>query len=245
MLVLGIDLETTGLDTANDRITELGYALWDTSMGAPVGIFNNLVYEPSMDARFTPEACEMMERVCGITVPMLHTFGIPPDQAIDQLLAAVQLYKPEYVIGHNWENFDGPMLTMELKRQGGVLNLPSIDTRTDLPFASEPDSRKLKHLALDCGFINPFPHRAVSDVLTMLKVLSHYPIEKVIDYSKIPWVTIRADVKFEQKELAKARRYSWEKLGDKEYKKCWVKRIKANTLEQEKKESPFSVLVLS
>ena len=245
MLVLGIDLETTGLDTANDRITELGYVLWEIDTSTPVGIVNSLIYEESMEPRFTPEAVEMMERVCGITVPMLHTFGIHPDQAIDQLLAVVQLYKPEYVIGHNWENFDGPMLAMELKRQGGVLNLPSIDTRTDLPFATEPDSRKLKHLALDCGFINPFPHRAVTDVLTMLKVLSHYPIEQVIEYSKIPWITVRADVKYEQRELAKARRYSWEKLGEKTYSKCWVKRIKENTLEQEKKEAPFPVLVLS
>jgi DNA polymerase III subunit epsilon len=123
--------------------------------------------------------------------------------------------------------------------------LPVIDTLTDIPFASEPDSRKLKYLAGDHGFLNPFAHRAVFDVLTMLKVLSHYPIDKVLEYAKAPMITIRAVVDFNNKDKAKARRFSWEKIGDKTYPKMWVKRIKEFQLEEEKKAmAPFQVGVL-
>ena len=44
--------------------------------------------------------------------------------------------------------------------------------------------------------------------------------------------------------MAKAKRFSWEKLGDKTYAKCWVKNIKANVVEQFIKECGFPVVIL-
>ena len=244
MILLGIDVETTGLDLVNDRITEVGYALWGTTEVAPAIVGNVWLYEPSMETRFTPEACEMMARVCGITPEMIRKYGRNPLTALEPVLDLMSF--ADVIVAHNGENFDKPMWVTELKRQGMIWpdRLPWIDTRSDIPWQTPPDSLKLKHLALDAGFINPFPHRATFDVVTMLKVLMQHDVEKVLEYSKLPWMTVRADVSYADREKAKAQRYSWERLGDLNYPKCWIKRIKTTQLEAEKAACPFPVLVL-
>jgi DNA polymerase-3 subunit epsilon len=232
MRVLGLDFETNGLNTAEDRITEIGAVLWDVQTKTPLlmeGIYLH-------DDTYPPQPAEIV-RLTGITDSTLREFGLHPRMGLARLEEICEKYRPEYIVAHNGENFDRPFLKCELSRSGveaPVLSaLPWIDTRADIPFDVEPESRRLKHLALDQGFINPFAHRAVFDVLTMLRVLGGHDIEKVIAYQKIPFVVCRAMTNYDQKELAKAQRYSWEKIGDKVYPKMWVKRVKENLLEQE------------
>lgn len=232
MRVLGIDLETTGLDTSTARITELGYVLWDTDKKIPILLKGEYLYDDTY-----PEITEEITRLTGIDLPTLQEFGTQPPQALEGLLRFCEKHQVQYCVAHNGENYDRPLLQAELKRYAydfhRFKDIPWIDTRTDLPFASEPDSRRLKHLSGDHGFLNPFSHRAVFDVLTMLKVMSHYPMEEILAYQKIPFYTMRALVNFDHKELAKAQRYSWEKIGDKVYPKQWVKRIKQHLVPAE------------
>lgn len=240
MRLLGLDFETTGFDTATERVTEIGAALWDVDTKRPLVTFGQFLIDDGIRTRMqNPEVSAMTERVCGITLPILEEFGMDPKKNFDWLGNFCVDHKVDYIVAHNGENYDRPLCISELARLGlcdsPLQSLPWLDTRSDIPFPSEPDSRKLKHLALDCGFINPFAHRAVFDVLTMLRVLSNYPLADVIAYSKIPFVTVRAMVSFDDRQLAKDQRFSWEKLGDKVYPKMWVKRVKANQMEQEVK----------
>lgn len=233
MRVLGIDLETTGFDTARDRITELGAVLWDTDTKSPLLIHGDYLHDASY-----PKQSDEVIRVTGITDAHLEEFGHVPARELEWLDQLCVAHRVDYLVGHNCTNFDAPLLFAELTRHDVsarcLRELPWIDTRTDLPFVTEPDSRKLKHLAGDHGFLNPFSHRAVFDVLTMLRVMSHYPMDQILEYQKIPFITVRALVSFEDKQLAKDQRYSWEKIGEKTYPKSWVKRIKIDKLEQEK-----------
>ena len=246
MLLLGIDTESTGLSLTEDRITEVGWALWDTTDPSPSLVGNGFIYEETMDARFTPDACEMMSRVCGLTPQFIKSYGGPPKSVWGMVEALAK--NADYLVGHNSENFDKPMILADLNRHGiaapSLRNLPWIDTRTDIPWDVPPDSMKLKHLALDAGFINPFPHRALFDVVTMLKVLLQHDLDKVVAYSKLPWITVRADVSYENRELAKKMRYSWEQVGDIRVPKAWIKRVKAPHLAAEQAACPFPVLVL-
>lgn len=239
MRLLGLDFETTGLDTVKDRITEMGACLWDVELKRPlttVGVF--------MHEKEFPKLSPEIVRLTGLTDEILEEFGTLPKANLEWLERFCEKHKVDYIVAHNGENFDKPFLFAELSRHsvaGACLRaLPWIDTRTDIPFPTEPDSRRLRHLALDCGFINPFEHRAVFDVLTMLKVLSHYDIQEVLAYQKIPFVTVRAMVPAPWndggvgKDKAKAQRYSWERLGDLVYPKWWVKRVKENQLEAER-----------
>lgn len=232
MRLLGLDFETTGLDTSSARITEMGLALWDVPTKRPLVTVGAFLHDSSY-----PPQSEDIIRLTGITDAMLSEFGTEPAANLRWLDGFCAKHQVKYIVAHNGENFDKPLLMSELARhsvEAGCLRaLPWIDTRTDIPFASEPDSRRLNHLALDAGFINPFQHRAVFDVLTMLRILSNYDIKHVLEYQSIPFVTCRAVVSFNEKEKAKAQRFSWEKIGEKTYPKFWVKRIKLNLLDAE------------
>jgi DNA polymerase-3 subunit epsilon len=248
MRVLGFDLEATDLDTATARITEVGAVLWDVPARVPLMISNHLCWGEDYPSVFTPEVSAMVERVCKFTPAMLTEFGGDPKEVLQNLENMARNGGAQYIVAHNGEGYDKPLLLAELDRHGVeapyLRSLPWIDTRTDLPFVTEPDSRKLKHLAGDHGFINPFSHRAVFDVLTMMRIFGHYDIREIIEHQSIPFVTLRALVSYDNRQMAKDQRFSWEKVGDKTYPKMWVKRVKANKLEEEKKACKFPIAQL-
>jgi DNA polymerase-3 subunit epsilon len=245
MLLLGLDLETTGLDVLNDRITEVGAVLWDTDTNNPLICYGTLV-RPSKE--LDQATVDMMQRVCGLTPALLNEYGVMPDTAIENINDIAR--KAHFVVAHNGTVFDKPLLAAEIKRHQctvEVLNMDWIDTRIDLPFANPPESMRLKHLACDMGFVNPFAHRALFDVMTMLKVISQFDINEVVALSKQPVKVIRAVVSYDDREKAKALRYSWEKIGDKAYPKCWVKAVKENRVKTEieqAKEKGFQAVVI-
>jgi DNA polymerase-3 subunit epsilon len=250
MRLLGLDLETTGLDTANDRITELGLVLWDTDKKCLLAMKSYFMIDDGLREKFkNPEIAAMVKRLCNLDLETLEEFGLVPGMALSELEELAVRNKVDYILAHNGENFDKPFTYAELTRHNVKSDffrqLPWLDTKMDIPHATPPDSNRLRHLALDCGFINPFEHRAIFDVLTMLRVLSNYDLSEVVEYSKIPFVTVRAVVTYDDRDLAKAQRYSWEKLGDKSFPKCWVKRIKQNKLQDEIKACKFQVVVIN
>lgn len=232
MRLLGLDFETTGLDTSKDRITEMGFALWDVPTKRPLATVGVFLYDKSY-----PKLSSDIIRLTGITDQILEEFGTDPASNLRVLEGFCAKHKVEYLVAHNGENFDRPLLYSELTRnavEAPVLRaLPWIDTKTDIPFAVEPDSRRLNHLALDAGFINPFAHRAVFDVLTMLRILSNYPLEGVLEYQRIPFVVLRAVVGYAQRDLAKKHRFAWQAIGEKQYPGYWVKRVKQNQMDAE------------
>lgn len=241
--VLGFDAETTGLSPKEDRITEVGVALWDVENKQPLVTLGTFLYDES----YPPLTAEIT-KLTGITDDMLKEFGVSPLTQWMWLEKFCDKHRVDYIVAHNGENFDRPFLYAELDRAGVsgsfLRSLPWVDTRNDIPFPTEPDSRKLKHLALDCGFINKFEHRAVFDVMTMLSVMSHYDFNEIVEYSQIPFITVRALVNYDNRELAKAQRFSWEKVGDRVYIKQWVKRIKENKFEEEKQKCGFEIVQL-
>lgn len=243
MRLAGIDFETTGLDTGNDRIIEAGVVLYDTDLKAPVQLYSQFIYDESLEVFFNEETLQTMQRVSGITPSLLREFGHHPKTALMDIGALVA--RADYIVAHNGESFDKPILMAELARHGVdncLRTKPWLDTKEDIPYDVPPESNRLRHLALDQGFINPFEHRAVFDVLTMMKVLSKHDIQAIIEYSKIPWIIVRAMVSYDDRQLAKDQRFSWERIGDRNYPKQWVKRIKENKLSEVQKACKFTVV---
>lgn len=206
-LVLGFDLETTGLDPKKDRIIEVGAVLWDWDRKAPVRIFSELCWGTDAGPAAVPE---FITKLTGIKTDDLDQFATSTKDAIDRLLTMA--FKIP-VMAHN-APFDISFLREECLRIPGVTGFstdtPVIDTRTDIKYDDEiHPSRKLEHLAASHKFLNPFAHRAVFDVLTMLRVASNYDLDEMIERSKSANVLITARVSFAEKDKAKSAGFHW------------------------------------
>ncbi len=168
MIIAGLDFETTGTSMEADRIIEIGCVLWDTVLGQPVEIYSALVLHPD-----GPEVTAEITLINGLTQALLQARGRAPCDAFADL--AWYLAQADAVCAHNGTTFDRPMFEAERGRQASAghghewKDIPWIDTMVDIDFPPRLTARKLSHLAAEHGFLNPFPHRAVFDVMTMLQ----------------------------------------------------------------------------
>lgn len=215
-IICGFDLETTGLSPETDTVTEVGAVLWDTETNSPVKFFNKLI---AID-RPVPD---LIVKLTGITDTLLAEHG---EDATKVWTEFEEFIKPaELFMAHN-APFD----------RGFVQNIiPAmadpklwIDSIVDVEYPEHIKTRSLTHLAAEHGFLNPFSHRALTDVLTMLEVVSNYDWNEVIANAKTPNVTMRAMVTFNDNQKAKTAGYRWD--SD---RKFWIKSIKETRTNEE------------
>lgn len=231
MIVCGVDLETTGTDPETAEIVEIGLVLWDTD--------NNKIIQCDSKLVYVDEIPEEAQAIHGITTEEVKKFGIT-HQAAMELFREYQV-QSEYIIAHNGTKYDRIIVERYYDRRFGItLKANWIDSMTDIPFPEPIKVRRLPYLAADHGFINPFPHRALFDVMTMLKVMSQYPFEKIIEISKQPTVRVVAQIGYPDKDRAKDRSYRW----DSETRE-WFKEMKLYLVERERAEAPFLIKILA
>ncbi len=239
MIVLGFDTETSGLNVAEDRIIEVGAILYDTDTKAPLMVYNTMIrpLDPLPAGYVSPT---------GINGEWLTKYGIHLPDAFGEIQRMIAAMDEPIIVAHNGTNFDKPLSIAELHRHRiighGLEEAHWVDSRLDLPFKAEPTSRRLVHLAAEHGFCNPFEHRAIFDVCTMLKIIDQYDFSEILELSKIPTITIRALTNYEQRQLAKDARFQWDSE-----KKLWSKQIRVNALEREvaaAAEKGFSIVAL-
>jgi DNA polymerase-3 subunit epsilon len=243
-LIAGVDFETTGLDTANDRIIEIGACLWHVEQKRPVDMINWLVKPDGavVSAEIT--------RITGITQDDVETFGLPPVLALGTLVALLE--KAEYVVAHNGKAFDKPILEAEIIRaaEPRYMDFPAkikwIDSDSDVPYPDSIQTRKLKYLACEHDFLNPFSHRALFDVLTMLRVVSHYDFKEIAALAAEPDVTLRilTPAPWEDGGAGnkKARECGFRYHGE---TKSWRKTTKQSRIEKETSAAlPFKVKIV-
>jgi DNA polymerase III subunit epsilon len=231
MLILGLDFETTGLSSEQDRITEVGAVLWHWETSTPIALLSSLVY-PGI-----PIPAEIT-KLTGITEEMVSDYGRPESEVFADLRYLHG--RSDYVMAHNGTTFDKLFFEAALKRLGWIdTGKPWLDTKIDIRYPEQITTRNLRHLASEHQFLNPFAHRAVFDVLTMLKVASLYPLEEIIARSQEKVIYLRALVSFDDKEKAKARGYYW--CGS---QKIWWKSLKESDAIVEVRECGFQTAVL-
>ena len=234
MLFLGVDFETTGLSMENDRITEVGAVLWDTDRKAPLKVLSQYVYDKDY-----PELTPEITQLTGITQGDLLKYGRLPGQVLPELISLMD--EADFVVAHNGTNFDRPMLEAHMQRLGIMYkdDVAWIDSSTDVNYPKSISVRKLSYLATEHGFLNPFPHRALFDVMTMLKIISCYDTNEIVNLSKSPNITIRAHVSYDDRALASGRGYRWNPEN-----KMWLKTVKELFLASEIAEAPFKVIII-
>lgn len=246
MRVCGIDFETTGLDPKDHYVTEIGAIIFDGNTWDPIEEFSFLVHEP-----LALPLPEMITNLTGITDEMLRSQGIPPEMAFDKLYNFTEGFKIDAFIAHN-APFDKSFYYKEMQRacydQSEYMGTPWYCSKTGVKTHQGKNCTKLSHLALDYGCLvdGSGLHRAINDVRIMGQMLKKTGLTfaQIKEWSDEPWVYLKANVSFDQKEVAKADGYSWEKIyGDYNsplFQKTWVKRIKKSGLEAEQSRSvPF------
>ena len=240
MLLLGLDLETGGAFNASPEtnfITEIGLVLWDAEFSQPVDFLSQLL---KPDHPVAPESVEYT----GISDELLSRHGRPADIRTLQPITKL-MKKADYIVAHNGREFDRPLIEALFARFGLKMpETPWLDTQYDVDYPRNCASRNLIYLAGFHGMVNPFPHRAVMDVLTMLTVLARYDIQHVVANSQRKWLIVQANVSYDEREKAKEKGFRWQSDGGKTYEKCWVKRVREEQLPVLQSDCDFNLTVL-
>lgn len=228
------DVESSGLSVEEDEVLELGYAIYHIDSPAPL----------IMRSRFiTNSKCEISKEITeitGITQDIINKCGEPAIDVYNDLLTDLKKFDIKYMIGHNAYQFDQKILKNNMSRHELVLPPVTIaDTMTDIKYRTKSKSMRLSYLLADHGYINPFPHRALSDALSCAILVYQYDIQNLLAVAATPVIDIRADVNYDKRELAKALNYTWN--GE---QKIWVKRIRKYNLKEELEKASFPVLEL-
>ena len=233
MIVLSIDFETTGLSFDEDRVIEVGAILYSTGQNR---LFESASYLVKSDKPITPEITE----ITGITQPAVSKFGFDSKDGLDNLVSMAQ--QADAYIGQNVKRFDKRMFEEWCKRE--KLEMPDklwIDTRTDLidyRNGKIVEGKHLGYMAADAGFLNMFPHGALSDCLTVLKLVEYYAPEKyfdaVVTRAQSPDVVLIAKVSYADNQLAKDRKFRWNPSY-----KIWYKVVKQLDVPEENEKAKF------
>ena len=212
-LILGIDVETTGLDPERDEIIELGIVLWDWKEKKPLKIVSEYV-------KGEKDIPEYIQKLTGISNDIRNILGWYDISGIQ--FALKQLLKMNPIIMSHNAKFDSSFIQkiVDTSRHTWICSMSDID------YPEHCKSRKLSYLASDHGFINPFSHRAVFDVLTMLEIVKNYDLDKMIENSKSPKIILKALVSYEDNHKAKNLGYRW-------IDKIWQKEIRKNQYDME------------
>jgi len=244
MLILGLDFETTGFNIPTIGVTEIGMVMWDTDLHAPLKLFGCVV-DPGPSAIWEPG----VEKVHGLTQAICDKHGMAEDKALRYVLSWYG--EADVACAHNGTAYDRPLLDTWAARHGWD-SQPSkvwIDTMTDVEIPGK--SSRLTYMAADHEFLNPFPHRAVFDVMTMLKILDKNDLGKVLELAASPTLEVKAIVSFEQKDLARNlgyhAQYSTNLDGTRGRFKHWTASVKACKLEkarEDAKAAGFSIEVI-
>ena len=226
MLIAAFDFETTGLDVNQDHVIEVGAILYSTGHNHPVMTEGYLV-DHEIDIP------KVITDITGIRRNMIEKFGLQSAHALDRLQNIFDM--ADAIAGQNIVDYDLPLYRNWCLREKvePIENKLIIDTKTDLPGV---ESKHLGYMAADAGFLNPFPHQAVSDVQTVLKLIMMHDLDKIKERAESPRVTLKAHVTFDTNYQAKERKYKWDPD-----RRVWHKVCKELDVEQEVKEAPFNI----
>lgn len=223
MIILGFDVETTGLDIHKNRIIEIATVRYDTTTKSYLDFHSCLLWDPSFENEEWLEA----QKIHGISKEEARRHGYFARDGISSLI--YKMNQADAICGHNVLNYDKLILEKEAARY--EIDPPKslwIDTSVDIPFGPEHSSKRLNHLLSDHGLHNPVKHRAVFDVYFTLELLNRYSLELVLKRSKSKTIKIFASVPREQNAVVRSRRFQWDPVN-----RYWHKTIKECDLSTE------------
>lgn len=237
-MLLGLDLETSGVEPKADRIIEVGCVLYDWDAKMPMQLLSELV-DPAME---TPEwqLPQEITEITGITLSALDKYGRYEKDVLAQVNDMAQ--NADYAVAHFGNDFDKPFLMEAYQRNKmNVFEVRGwLDSSVDVKYPERIKTRNLKHLAAEHGFLNPFSHRAAFDVLTMFSIMGCYDLDTIIARSLEPMVYVQAIVSYAENQKAKDFQFRWCPS-----EKAWWKSYKLSDFEEVRAKFDFQTRMLA
>jgi len=209
MILVGLDIEATGLDKVKDRPIEVGVALWTTKYNRSLDTRALLIQSDGV--LVSPEITE----ITGITQSMCDNFGYTPEEAYDETQYFVD--RAEAIVAFNGKRFDVPMMNSWAKRlQKQFPDKFVIDPFTDLPMRGQ-------ELITMCAKMGIYydPHEAGADVSAMLRLMGKFPFDVVLTRAKSPTVVVQSLQHRTENDKAKKHKFRWNPE-----RKIWWKAVK-------------------
>jgi DNA polymerase III alpha subunit (gram-positive type) len=209
MIVVGLDIESTGLDKVKDRPIEIGVALWTTKYNRSLDTRSLLIQSDGVVV--SPEITE----ITGITQSMCDNFGYTPEEAYDETQYFVD--RAEAIVAFNGKRFDVPMMNNWAKRlQKQFPDKFIIDPYTDL-------SMRGQELITMCAKMGIYydPHEAGADVGAMLRLMGKFSFDLVLQRAKSPTVVVQSMQHRSENDKAKKHKFRWNPD-----RKIWWKAVK-------------------
>lgn len=219
MILVGLDIESTGLDKAKDRPIEVGVALWTTKYNRCLDTRSLLVQSDGVIV--SPEITE----ITGITQSMCDNFGYTPEEAFDETQYFVD--RAEAIVAFNGKRFDVPMMHNWAKRVQKLFpDKFVIDPFTDLPMRGQ-------ELITMCAKMGVYydPHEASADVGAMLRLMAKFPFDVVLERAKSPTVVVQSLQHRSENDKVKKHKFRWNPI-----RKLWWKAVKLMDLDNLVKE---------
>jgi DNA polymerase III subunit epsilon len=223
MIVVGLDLEATGLDKVNDRPIEVGLTLWSTNMQRGLETHNFLIQSDGVTV--TDEITE----ITGATQKAVDAFGHPVDEAFDDIVDFVN--RGEAIVAFNGPGYDIPMMQAWAKRLGKTFpDKLVIDPYTDMPLHMHTASPGMRgqELITMCAKNGIYynAHEAGADVAAMLRLMSIRDFNLVLQRAKSDVVIVQSKQHRSENAKAKKHKFRWNPE-----RKIWWKSVKTIDLD--------------
>jgi len=236
MIILGLDLETSGFSRDKDAVVEVGCAMYDTDLRTIVYMYSDFVQDTESPKWGDPNMWVVPKKICNITEEMVMQFGVKGEYVAEDVYGLIET--ADVVLAANGNAFDHPVLDNFFKRYDVLLSDKRwLDLQKDYPFPPDCKHMNMLYLCAYHGFLNPFPHRALFDTVAMLKISENYDIDVVMNIASSPTIQLIASVTYNTKDQASSRGFRWDgsdKIWHKEVKECMLN-------EEEIAEYPFKV----
>lgn len=213
-----IDTETTSLSPSDGHCIEVAVVNFDTEAGEFYEMFSYLVTHRDLDETKFSEEIKKTQHIHGIHESLVLKFGNPKTEAGYVIKEFCKGSKA--ILAHN-ADFD---------RQWEPVNNLFDDslwvcTQNDINWPRDCPNRSLISIALAHGIGVVSAHRALDDCMTIARLLKRVKemgvcLDSLIAAGLRPKATFKAEVSYQDREVAKKAGFNWDATS-----KIWFKKM--------------------